>query len=59
LQLIALKLIDEFQLCVHPVVAGGGFPLFENINDRTTFNLIKTKTFGGGAVMLYYEPTTL
>ncbi|MBK6995310.1 MAG: dihydrofolate reductase family protein [Lewinellaceae bacterium] len=59
LQLIALNLIDEFQLCVHPVVAGGGLPLFENINDRTTFNLIKTKTFGGGAVMLYYEPTTL
>jgi len=59
LQLIALNLIDEFQLCVHPVVAGGGLPLFENITDRTTFNLIKTKTFGGGAVMLYYEPTTL
>ena len=51
-----LGLIDEFQLCVHPVVAGGGLPLFEKINHNTIFKLIKTKTFGGGAVTLYYEP---
>ena len=57
IQLMELNLIDEFQLCVHPVVAGGGLPLFENINDRTIFKLIKTKTFTGGAVILYYEPT--
>jgi hypothetical protein len=47
----------EYQLCVHPVVAGSGLPLFENINDRTILKLIKTKTFGGGAVTLYYKPT--
>jgi dihydrofolate reductase len=56
MQLIKLNLIDELQLCVHPVVAGSGLPLFENINDRTVLKLIKTKTFTGGAVMLYYEP---
>lgn len=56
IQLMKLNLIDEFQLCVHPVVAGSGLPLFENINDRTVFKLIKTKTFSGGAVTLYYEP---
>src|SRR4249919_3630252 len=56
IQLMKLNLIDEYQLCVHPVVAGSGLPLFENINDRTIFKLIKTKTFGGGAVTLYYEP---
>jgi dihydrofolate reductase len=50
-------LIDEYQLCVHPVVVGSGLPLFENINDRTILKLIKTKTFSGGAVTLYYEPT--
>ena len=58
IKLLKLNLIDEFQLCVHPVVAGGGLPLFENMNDRTVFKLIKAKTFGGGAVMLYYEPAT-
>jgi dihydrofolate reductase len=57
IQLMKLNLIDEYQLCVHPIVAGGGLPLFENINDRTILKHIKTKTFSGGAVILYYEPT--
>lgn len=57
IQLMKLNLIDEYQLCVHPVVAGSGLPLFENINDRTILKLIKTKNFKGGAVTLYYEPT--
>jgi dihydrofolate reductase len=56
IQLMKLNLIDEFQLCIHPVVAGNGLPLFENINDRAIFKLVKTKTFNGGAVILYYEP---
>jgi len=55
IQLIKLGLIDEFQLCIHPVVMGNGLPLFENINDRVIFNLVKTKTYSGGAVILYYE----
>ena len=57
IQLMNLNLIDEYQLCVHSVVAGSGLPLFKNINDRTILKLIKTKTFSGGAVTLYYEPT--
>lgn len=56
IQLLNLKLIDEFQLCIYPVVAGKGLPLFENLRDRTIFKLIKTKTFNGGAVIHYYEP---
>ena len=57
IQLMKLDLIDEYQLMVHPVFAGSGLPLFENINDRTILKLINTKTFSGGAVTLYYEPT--
>lgn len=56
IQLMKRNLIDEYQFCVHPVVAGSGLPLFENINNRTILKLIKTKTFRGGAVTLYYEP---
>ncbi len=56
IQLMKLNLIDELQLCVHPVIAGSGLPLFENINDRTILKLIKTKIFGSGAIILYYEP---
>ena len=56
LQLMKLNLIDQYQLCIHPVIAGKGLPLFEDINDRTILKLVKSKTFGGGAVTLYYEP---
>jgi dihydrofolate reductase len=56
IQLMNLKLLDELQLCVHPVIAGSGLPLFENINGSNVFKLVKTKTFAGGAVVLYYEP---
>jgi dihydrofolate reductase len=56
IQLIKLGLIDELQLCVHPVVAGSSLPLFENLKDRTIFKLIRTKNFTGGAVILYYKP---
>ena len=52
-----LGLIDEFQLCVHPVVAGAGQPLFRNLKDRIRFELLKTKTFGSGAVIFFYAPS--
>ncbi len=51
-----LHLIDEYQLCIHPIVAGSGLPLFKDISEKVMLKLIKTKTFGGGAVILYYEP---
>ena len=55
--LAQLDLIDEYQLVVHPVVLGSGLPLFKNVKDRINLKLLKTKTFGCGAVILYYEPT--
>lgn len=51
-----LNLIDEYQLCIHPMVAGGGLPLFKNISRQITFRLLQAKRFTGGAVILYYEP---
>lgn len=54
--LTKLNLIDEYQLCVHPVIAGSGLPLFKDISDRKVLKLLKTKTFTGGAVILYYKP---
>ncbi|MGN6647060.1 MAG: dihydrofolate reductase family protein [Cytophaga sp.] len=55
-ELTKLHLIDEYQLCIHPVVVGSGLPLFKNITDRMLLKLIKTKTFNGGAIILYYKP---
>lgn len=57
IQLINLNLIDELQLCIQPVIAGKGLSLFDEINDRTVFQLNKAKTFTNGAIILYYEPT--
>ncbi|MDF3078612.1 MAG: bifunctional deaminase-reductase domain protein [Sphingobacteriaceae bacterium] len=54
--LMELGLIDELQLCIHPVVDGPGLPLFQNLNKRTVFKLAGTKVFGGGAVVHYYQP---
>jgi len=51
-----LNLIDEFQLCIHPVILGSGLPLFKNIREKFMLKLLKTKTFGSGAVIVYYEP---
>lgn len=56
IQLINLKLIDQLQICIYPMIEGKGLLLFDKVNDRTVFKLLKTKTFGSGAVALYYEP---
>ena len=52
-----LGMVDEYQLCVHPVIAGSGLPLFHDIAERKALSLIKTKSFGSGAILMYYQPT--
>ena len=54
--LTQFDLIDEYQLCVQPIILGSGLTLFKNIKDRVDLKLLKTKTFGSGAVTLYFEP---
>jgi len=51
-----LGLVDEYQLTVQPIILGSGLPLFKNIKDRVNLKLFETKTFGCGAVTLFYEP---
>ena len=53
--LTQLDLIDEYQLGVQPIVLGSGLPLFKNVKGRINLKLLKTKTFGCGAVMFYYD----
>ncbi|MGH2564164.1 MAG: dihydrofolate reductase family protein [Ginsengibacter sp.] len=54
--LMNLNLIDEFQLCVQPIILGNGLSLLKNITDRINLELLKTKTFSCGAILLYYAP---
>ncbi|KIC91056.1 dihydrofolate reductase family protein [Flavihumibacter sp. ZG627] len=51
-----LDLIDEYQLAVHPVIAGSGLQLFQDIKDRIKLKLLRTKAIGSGVVFLYYKP---
>jgi dihydrofolate reductase len=53
--LTKLDLIDEYQQCIHPVIAGGGLPLFRNISERMVLKLVHTKTFSFGGMILYYQ----
>jgi dihydrofolate reductase len=55
--LTQLGLIDEYQLCIHPVIIGKGLPLFKHITEKIMLKLLKTKIFGSGAIVLYYEPS--
>lgn len=54
-QCMNLKVIDEFQIMVHPIVLGKGLRLFRNAN-KTDLDLFKTKKLRCGAVILYYRP---
>jgi dihydrofolate reductase len=51
-----LGLIDEYRLYVHPVVLGGGKPMFRGSRVRMKMVLIETHTFGSGVVLLKYRP---
>lgn len=50
-----LKLVDEVWLAVHPVILGGGKPLFDNLKERVVLKHLDTKTYSTGLVFLKYE----
>jgi dihydrofolate reductase len=50
-----LGLIDEFRLYIHPVVLGGGKPMFQPMNDAVTLRLVEARTFSSGVVLLRYQ----
>ena len=54
IQLINLGLVDEFQICIYPMVEGQGLPLFDKIDHRKIFKLLNTKILSSGAVILFY-----
>jgi dihydrofolate reductase len=55
-QLIALGLVDEFYFVTHPVIAGEGRRLFENISlsQQLKLQLVASKTLESGCVALHY-----
>ena len=55
-QLAQEGLIDEYQIMLNPVVLGNGKTMFDGIKKKLTLKLTKTRTFGNGNVLLWYEP---
>ncbi len=49
---IRLGLVDEYQLFIRPIILGGGKPMFPQLETPLRLDLIETKRFSDGAVML-------
>jgi dihydrofolate reductase len=50
-----LGLIDEYRLYIHPVILGGGKPMFPQLRDKIDLQLVETRRFGSGVVLLRYQ----
>lgn len=54
--LIKEKLIDELHLFINPAVIGNGMPIFKDINAKQDLQLIQSKQFDCGIIVLTYKP---
>jgi dihydrofolate reductase len=50
------RLVDEYQILIHPVIVNEGKRLFENLDGRTDFRLISVDAFERGAILVKYVP---
>ena len=54
--LAELGLIDEYEVVVHPRLAGHGPTLFAGLSKHVDLKLVSRLEFGSGAVAMRYEP---
>ncbi|MDP1677818.1 MAG: dihydrofolate reductase family protein [Bacteroidota bacterium] len=52
--LMKLGLIDEYRICVVPVILGGGTPLFKANPEQLKLQLLNTQVLKNGGVILRY-----
>jgi len=50
-----LGLIDEYWLYLQPLILGGGKPMFRPLDDKVNLQLVETRQFGSGVVLLKYQ----
>lgn len=55
-QLAQVRLIDEYDVVVNPIILGKGRTMFDGMTDKLNLTLTKSRTFGNGKVFLSYVP---
>ncbi|MDD7942107.1 dihydrofolate reductase family protein [Actinomycetospora lutea] len=48
-------LVDEYAIVTHPVLVGGGTPVFGALDSWMNLDLVETRTFPGGVVLTRYQ----
>jgi dihydrofolate reductase len=48
--------IDEYRILVNPVVLGSGIPYFKGLRNPLKLELLNTRVFRSGNVLLFYAP---
>jgi dihydrofolate reductase len=54
--LVRENLIDELHLFVNPAILGKGMPIFQEVHAMQKLNLVKSKQFECGIIVLVYKP---
>ncbi|WP_254532833.1 dihydrofolate reductase family protein [Natrinema gelatinilyticum] len=54
-QLMNLGLVDEYRLFVNPLVLGDGNRMFDNVDEEADLELVDSRTFSNGVVLLDYR----
>ncbi|HUX84939.1 MAG TPA: dihydrofolate reductase family protein [Chitinophagaceae bacterium] len=57
-QLTDHGLIDEYQFQINPIALGEGTPIFRGIQKRVKLELIQSRVFKSGIVLVCYKPRT-
>lgn len=55
-ELLSNDLIDEFRICVVPVILGNGQRLFTPKKSELRLELVKSRQLKTGGIILYYNP---
>ncbi len=55
-QFLRLGLVDEIRVYVHPVIIGRGTPMFHPQDVHIPLELVATRAFGNGVVLLQHRP---
>jgi dihydrofolate reductase len=53
--LLAIEAVDEYRLFLVPTVLGAGTPLFKPDETRKDFNLLESRAFASGGILLRYS----